>query len=47
MTGLVREGPMRERSMRERLIEDGKGSGMLMVDWMHACNVQTNIPTGS
>ena len=41
MMGLMREGLMRERS-----IEDGKGSGMLMVDWMDAHDVQTNIPTG-
>ena len=32
--------------MRERSIEDRKGSGMLMVDQMDTCNVQTNIPTG-
>ena len=37
-------GPLREGSMRERSIEDGKGSGMLMVDWMDVCDVQTNIP---
>ena len=41
MTGLIREG-----SMRERLIEVGKGSGVLMVDWMDTCDVQTNIPMG-
>ena len=39
-------GPLREGLMRERLIEDGKGSGMLMVDWMDVCDVQTNIPMG-
>ena len=39
MIGLMREGLMRERS-----IEDGKGSGVLMVDWMDMCNVQPNIP---
>ena len=41
MTGLMREG-----SMRERLIEDRKGSGALMVDRMDARDVQTNIPMG-
>ena len=41
MMGLMREGSMRERS-----IEDRKGSGTLMVDQMDTCNVQTNIPTG-
>ena len=41
MMGLMREGSMRERS-----IEDGKESGVLMVDQMDACEVQTNIPTG-
>ena len=39
-------GPLREGSMRESLIEDGKGSGALMVDQMDVCNVQTNIPIG-
>ena len=39
-------GPLREVLMRERSIEDRKGSSMLMVDWMDMCNVQTNIPTG-
>ena len=42
MMGLMREG-----SMRERLIEDGKGPGVLMVGGrMDARDVQTNIPTG-
>ena len=39
--GLMREGLMRERS-----IEDGKGSGALMVDQMDTRDVQTNIPMG-
>ena len=41
MMGLMREGLMRERS-----IEDGKESGVLMVDRMDARDVQTNIPMG-
>ena len=42
MTGL-----MREASMRERSIEDGKGPSVLMVGGqMDVCDVQTNIPTG-
>ena len=42
MTGLMREGSMRERS-----IEDGKGPGVLMVGGrMDARDVQTNIPMG-
>ena len=41
MMGLMREG-----SMRERLIEDGKGPGALMVGRMDTCDVQTNIPMG-
>ena len=41
MMGLMRGG-----LMRERLIEDGKGSGVLMVDQMDVHDVQTNIPMG-
>ena len=41
MMGLMREGSMRERS-----IEDGKGPGALMVGQRDARDVQTNIPTG-
>ena len=40
-------GLMREELMRKRLIEDGKGPGMLMVGGqMDAHDVQTNIPMG-
>ena len=42
MTGLMREGSMRERS-----IEDRKGPGALVVGGqMDVHDVQTNIPTG-